>query len=173
MDNNKKSSRSILIVLILLFFSPYSYSQTPIVYKDCYAVWHTDTLVIGNNKANIKLLKKDKYFDILSVENKVHLKAINFESGSSDITIGNLTDSSRYIDVTIDTNPGNNASKGFLKVEVLREFLSIDIKTIFRIYPECPMIAIDYFIKKKLDSIVFTTTESNLLNLHFTGRQIQ
>ena len=141
--------------------------------KDCYAIWNGDTLNIGNSEACIVLIKNNKGLIVKSIENKELNQNIDFQNESYLLTLGNLTDSIIAEDFNSEFVPGNAISFGYLKAEFLTSYSRIDVIRKFRVYPGSPMLACEFFIRKRgSEEIEFVPGETNLVNLHMPGKHL-
>lgn len=160
--------------IIVLFFTVIllnidAYSQESFNTNNCYANWKKDTLVAGNSLIQVKFIKSSKGLSILSFQNSKLQKQINFNSNSSVFTLGELTNLSELISYKAEFIPENPVAYGYLLIELINSYPTLDVKRQIRIYQDSPMIAFDFLVKSKSGKFEFTPEEGELLSIYAKG----
>ena len=134
---------------------------------DCKAVLRNDTLVLENSIIKRTFFWNGGALHSIAIYNKALGEEISGISGADkpDLVIPGITEKPQNGSFRIYTVKANNISSAYLAAEVVVQTGSLSIKRIFRIYPNCPAIACDYYLRGR------ATEWSNILagNNNFTN----
>lgn len=136
---------------------------------DCFARADGDVLIIGN--ACI-----ERTFNLGS--NRLQSQSIqggdvHFVLGGKrpEFVLGDATKRARTIQwraTTIEPTPIEHAH---LRIEVLESYEQVDIKRIYRVYPRCPAIGCDFYVRRTSEAPVeFNSQETVLQSFELPGR---
>ncbi len=113
--------------------------------ENCFAILENDTLRLGNQMIERIYAWQDGDLRSLSLEDKGNSKIWEFKSGIADLRLpGNSFVGIGKI--TMDWEDGDLAGNACMKVSVISAYGSINVKRIFKIYPDCPAIACDVYL---------------------------
>ena len=184
------------VVILSNFFAGTVFSQ----YKDCSSKQIKDTLIIENNLIRRRFLWKNGALVHLDLLNKLTNRLIYGNSGS-EIASFSIPGVNAVVDkISIKTyvvaeTPITNA---YLATEIICQWGELALKRVFRIYPDCPAIACDLFLrgrssewanafksqvsgknemdersKKSNDSALFITDKIGLTGNHWKLRSVE
>jgi alpha-galactosidase len=136
--------------------------------SQCKAVLKNDTLTVENNKIKRTFLWNNGALQSTGIYNKVSGRLItgNTTTGKADVFLPGVNvkpsnGSFRFYNVA-----ANNASYEHVAAEVIVTTGTVTIKRIFRIYPDCPAIVYDYYVKGTAgDWVSYASELENLKNI--------
>lgn len=117
----------------------------------CMAVLHNDTLTLTNDVMSRTYLWNNGDLRSLSLTDKQHHYTWKFNKDKSDAFFPNAGVSAngkfemREIEATAASGP-------YVEAECIAKFAHLDIKRVFRIYPQCPAISCIYYLRGNIQA---------------------
>jgi alpha-galactosidase len=148
-------------LLCVLLFS-LLLTQLSAQWKDCHASLDNDTLVLENSLLQRRMLWRNGGLAHIDLLNKSTGKKITSSSVSpvSDLNIPGLTGAFEKGEFNSYTVAATNATPGYLAAEVITHKAGLIVKRVFRIYPDCPAIACDIYLRGKASGWVSSSMET-------------
>lgn len=135
-----------------------------------YANLNNDTLRIGNNLAGLEFEWNNGNLILLTIINKNENLINRCNTNSTVFRLGNETEIVNKSNFEVETVPSTLVSNEYLEVSVFAEYDKVELKRIFRIYPDSPLIGIDFYLKLKGDQkLQFESDDAELLSLNLYG----
>ncbi len=158
----------ILINLPLLIAQSQSNPQV----KGCYATLENDTLTLGNKVITQKFLWNKGALINISIENKTDNQKIDFtdEKPQELFPVNTELIKSTFRKTVVNET---KISCAYLEAEVHKVYQDYELKTVFRIYPETPAIATDYYLLNKNEKLNFDALQTRLATYSFPSRHLK
>ncbi len=162
------------VLIALIFFTAFSsekvFAQQGFESNGCYAHWKSDTLIVGNKIIEVKFLKSPDGLNIIKFANSELDIETRFSSNSSVFSIGHFTESEQTTQYDVAFIPQNLSTNGYMLIELHSSYELLDVKRQVRVYPNSPLISIDFGVKGKSGKLNFTPENGILLDLHTKGK---
>ena len=120
-------------------------------YLDCTVQWSDSLLVLENSEIKRTFTLKHGDLFTQSLENKQQKRLWEINNTLPDNTYQGVNQEDGRSDITVIQQSADNMSPAHLKVEVTSAYPGLTVKKIFRLYPDCPAIACDFYYKGKID----------------------
>jgi alpha-galactosidase len=114
--------------------------------EGCYASMEDNLLTLGNKRISRIFEWNKGDLKTISITDKKTGQALVMARPQSDVHLGALTDqvkSGQWAKHTVE----NAIANRHLQVEVTAVYEQIDVRRVFRIYPDCAVIACDYYVR--------------------------
>ncbi|MDD4114879.1 MAG: alpha-galactosidase [Massilibacteroides sp.] len=133
-----------IYTILLIIISPFSLLQASI--KSCYAIFDADTLKIGNTLIERKFLWNAGNLQTYSITDKTNNQIWYNQNNIADFFVPKETEAATNGKWSVRDVESSIVS---LHKEVVIEYSigRLDVKRVYRIYPDCPAIAIDTYLK--------------------------
>ncbi len=169
----KKIETSIRILVVFTILIGLNYTQS-IAQSDIpegvYANLKNDTLRMGNSFAGLEFEWNNGNLYLLTINDKDEKLINRFNSNSTVFRIGDETDIVNKSTFEMETISSTLVSNEYLKVTVFTEYDKVELKRIFRIYPDSPLIGMDFYLRLKEDKkLEFELVDAELLRLNLQG----
>ncbi len=165
----KLITKPFFLGILAITFSFVAHPQDLASVESCYFKLEDDQLIIGNDvltrtfKWNGGNLQNKSLTDI---RNNIRF---DFETGEEGFGIFGLTQKVLQADVTQKVVAQTSVIPEHLEVEVYAEYEKIEVKRVFSVYPGCPAIASNFYVRLKTnEDIQFDTAEAKLESFRFT-----
>lgn len=140
-----------LSLLFYAFFSIAFSNPSWAQLSECRAELRNDTLILENNKIKRSFIWKNGDLQSISIENKVTHSTIEgkLAADKPDLFLSGVKAEPRKGDFRVYPVASTNSSYSHLAAEIIVHFGTIEVKRIFKIYPNCPAISCDYYLRGK------------------------
>lgn len=166
----------LLFTALILTISAGCYARTEMINpaieatEACYAKLENNILAIGNDQIQRQFEFNNGELKSISLQDLATGTELITKHRRPDIRIGKLTGKP----ISADWEKSiveDSVTPPHLQVEVITVYEKIDLKRIFRIYPNCSVIGCDYYVKAKSDDIPgFSSAETTLQMLRPQGK---
>ncbi len=116
-------------------------------YMDCNAFIQNDTLVMQNSRIRRSFVWNNGHLMTVSLQDRLNRTKWRSGSLAPDCFWPGVPDSSEQGTLQLAVEPATPRLSARLQVTVIAEFGAFSVKRIFRIYPDCPAIGCDYYLK--------------------------
>ena len=159
-----------LFFVILFTISPIFCSAT---IKDCYAKLNDSTLTIGNSQIERNFQWNDGQLITINILNKQNGKSWINQNKTTDFLIPGISGNVENAKWSSSIKQESPISPAHLEVVIDYNIEQLQIKRVFRIYPDCPAIGTDTYLKAS--SIVNWDTKQNAIidQLSLSGKHWQ
>ena len=142
-------------------------SAAPIA-AGCYARLDDGLLAIGNRRIRREFLWNDGNLISLTIGDVPRGEVIVFEKPGPDFQFGDLTKKpvSGLWSSQVVASP---ISAAHLEVEVITSYESLQLRRVFRVYPDCSAIGCDYYLRARTSGLPTGAVESTLQRLALPG----
>ncbi len=131
----------------------------------CYASLEDGLLTLGNSRISRVFEWNQGDLKTVSMTDKKNSRTLAMQRQPSDMRVGALTGqvkSGRWAKRVVE----NAIAHRHLRVEVTTLYEQIDVQRVFRIYPDCPVIACDFYVRAHKGEVpVFEPDETVLQTL--------
>ncbi|QDK81971.1 alpha-galactosidase [Spirosoma sp. KCTC 42546] len=134
-----------LLFIFFWFICLTSQSQSDL--SNCQAIRKGDTLILGNSLIQRTYLFHNGNLSSLSITDKRTGKTWGLASKGVDFALPAKTGDPARGEFTVKTLAETPSTPAHLEAEVLVALGTVWVKRVFRIYPNCPAIACDYYLK--------------------------
>ena len=142
-------------------------------WKDCYASLNDSTLTIGNSRVCQVFAWNKGDLKTVSLEDVQAGKKLVMQNPRSDIALGKTLGKVQSAQWKSDIVAGTVVSP-HLEVEVTASFPHLEVRRVFRIYPECPAIGCDYYLRARNGEVpAFESKDAVLQHLGLPGAHWQ
>ncbi|WP_159454480.1 alpha-galactosidase [Chitinophaga ginsengisegetis] len=151
-------TRRLILLPVLLFSKPIvnnSFAQDKTRFEDCSVLLVSDTLTIGNSKIERRFLWNNGNLISLDITNRQTGRRTVFGNRDTDFSLPgkmHARDGAGSLETKIGREEDFRERR--LEAIVLTKVNDLEVKRVFRIYPETPAIACDYYFKGTMDSTV-------------------
>ena len=159
-----------VLMLLTVLTMDKAFAQQRFESNGCYAHWKSDTLTVGNKMIEVKFLKSPAGLNIIEFTNSKLGIETRFSSNSSVFSIGRFTESEQTPQYEVAFIPQNPVTNGYMLVELLSSYELLDVRRQIRLYPDSPLISLDFGVKGKSGKLAFTPESGILLDLHTKGK---
>lgn len=139
------------IMLVPLAFNSFAKEKKSDILKQCSAKLENNILVLENNLISRSYKWNDGNLISLNLKDKKNNFIWNFNNKLSDCFFPNANVKANIAKLKITKSLATTMSAAFLKVDVTYKLGELEIKRTFRIYPDCPAIACDYYLRGNAD----------------------
>ena len=142
------SARAVLLVgFVLLTTLPTAEAQadTAATLDDCFARAEGDTLVLGNSAVQRTFSLRGR-FQPKSIT--VGEATFDVSSNRPDFSLGEPTKKPVRIEWNASTVVETPIATARLQVEVVETYEQVEVKRVFRLYPGCPAIGCDFYVRR-------------------------
>ncbi len=145
-------------------------AQAPLT--TCRAELQDDTLRLGNSRMERVFLFNKGQLQTVAIIDKLKKRRWDLPARQPDFYAPAVASSSAG-SFTSKIVPATATTPAYLKAEVITQLGELFLKRIFRIYPDCPAIACDYYVKGRLPESGRTaeSTAYDLRNIESTAAQ--
>jgi hypothetical protein len=119
-------------------------------YLDCLAYLQNDTLVVQNSRIRRSFVWNSGHLMTVSLQDRLNRTEWPSCSLAPDCFWPGAAGAASHGALLLAVKPATPRLAACLEVTVTAVFDSFSVKRIFRIYPDCPAIACDYYIKGEL-----------------------
>lgn len=134
-----------LLVIIGFVLAGNSRGQADL--SSCRAIQRGDTLILGNSLIQRTYLFQGGTLSSLSVEDKRSGKRWALANKTPDFVLPAKTGDPTNGQFSVKTVAATSRTPAHLEAEVVVSLGTLWVKRVFRIYPDCPAIACDYYLK--------------------------
>ncbi len=149
-----KNKTKFMLLSTLIFFS-FGFDQTAAsktfdVLQDCSAKLENDTLTLENNLIKRQYKWNDGNLISLSIEDKQAQYTWTLDNKAPDFLspFTGKTEHNGHFQIT--EHPSTSMAPAHLQADVIFKSGGLEVKRTFRIYPNCPAIACDYYLRGEL-----------------------
>lgn len=140
-----------LVVLFYMLALNPLYSQHQKKYRDCSVQWNDSTLILENSHIGRTFHREKGYLVTRSMTNKQNRRVWETTGTTADDTYPGVPSDPSTSSVRVTQQPISDTAPAHLQVEVISHYSGLSVKRIFRLYPDCPAIACDFYYKGKPD----------------------
>lgn len=137
--------RKLFLLFCLCLYTSFSFGGD----KEGYAHLQNDTLYIGNNKIERSFLWNNGNLVTISITDKENKKVWKNNAKSADFYVPGQSDKNMKLGSWNIKRISTPVSDPYSEVSVEYSLENLSIKRVFRIYDDCPVIAIDTYLKGK------------------------
>ncbi len=137
----------VLTWVLLSLISFLSTAQSSLI--SCRAELQGDTLRLGNSRIERVFLFNKGQLQTVAVIDKMKKRRWTLLERQPDFYAPGIRSSSGG-SFTSEMVPATATTPAYLKAEIITQLGELSLKRIFRIYPDCPAIACDYYVKGRL-----------------------
>lgn len=121
-------------------------------FLDCSATLQNDTLLIENSRIQRTWLWNRGDLQSLQIKDVISAASWDFNPIQPDCYLPGTGSPIAAGELEIVPLAESTTEPAHLQVRVITHFPGLDVKRIFRVYPDCPAIACDFFLKGRVDS---------------------
>ncbi|MDP4240840.1 MAG: hypothetical protein Q8904_15360, partial [Bacteroidota bacterium] len=118
----------------------------------CAARLEGDSLILETSRMKRCFIWNNGNIKTFSVENKESKSVWVCNAKNPDISFPGVTGQGENGSLTVKNIPGGSAISSHLEATVNCRIGSIEVKRVFRLYPDCPAIACDLFLRGKANT---------------------
>ena len=137
--------------------------------EDCYFRSNNGELVIGNSQIERTFVITDNSLRTASIRGDD--VQFTFSRRRPDLSLDSATNGSKHIEweeAIVESTPITFAH---LRLEVVESYSQVDVKRIFRVYPNCPAVGCDLYVRRTADAVPeFDPQKTILQALGLPGR---
>ena len=134
------------IGLLLLIASPLRAQQTH-TYRDCTVQWSDTSLTLENSRIRRVFSRKDGNLLTRTLTDKPRNHTWRIDNPGPDDAHPGLSPQTGRSEIKATTQPADNLTPAYLRVEITTHYPALQVKKVFRLYPETPALATDLFYK--------------------------
>lgn len=131
----------------VILLSRTSYAQQRETFRDCTVQWTDSSLTLENSRIRRIFSRKDGHLLTRSLTDKSRPQTWRIDNPTPDDAYPSLTSQPGSSEIKTTPQPADNLSPAYLRVEVTANYAGMQIKKVFRLYPETPAIAMDIYFK--------------------------
>lgn len=120
--------------------------------QGCYASLENDVLTLGNERIRRTFAWNNGNLISQAIADVAADQELTFEDKRVDFSLGELTKKARSAEWTSRVVK-NSTTPPQLQVEIVTSFDAIDVRRVFRIYPNCSAIGCDYYLRVRNDAV--------------------
>ena len=137
--------------------------------EGCYATLENDVLVIGNTRIRREFRWNKGHLISTSITDVATNRVLELEKQRPDFALGKLTDDVQSGSWTARTVESSIAPRQ-LQIEVTTSYETVDVRRVFRVYPDCPAIGCEYYVRTKSTPVpAFAPKDTMLQSLRLPG----
>lgn len=140
-------------MLISFGFNNQTKSIKSEILKACSAKLENDVLILENNLICRRYHWNQGNLISLSLEDKQAHFTWKLKNKLPDCVFPNVELKATNCQLDVSESPATAMTPAYLKADVTITLDELEIKRSFRIYPDCPAIACDYYLRGKVDSL--------------------
>ncbi len=143
----------IALALVSLFLaSPPLRAQQQTTYLDCSVQWNDSLLVLENSRIRRTFYRNGGNLVTKSLTDKRANHVWAIENKSPDAAYPGLTAGASNAGLQVVRQPASPLAPAHLEVSLTCRWGSLEVKRIFRLYPDCPAIASDFYYRGQADA---------------------
>lgn len=141
-----RTKLSFLLLIYSMLFAQPACAQL----SECRAVLKNDTLVLENSKISRSFLWNNGNLQSISIHNKINNRLIIGSSGAKgDVVFPGVVESVQGGRLKVYNVAATASRYACTVAEVVMQVGALEVKRVFRLYPDCPAIACDYYLRGK------------------------
>ncbi len=146
--------RSGLLALTCMLLIPLSHvsAQQKKTYQDCSVQWSDSLLVLENSRISRTFYRQQGNLLTRSLKDKQNRQTWTINNTSPDTSYPGVAAAANTSDIQVRQQPATPLTPAHLQVEVMSQYPNLAVKRIFRLYPDCPAIACDFYYQGSVDT---------------------
>ena len=155
-----------IITLTTGFVGP---ARAETTFEDCYFRSNNGELVIGNSQIERRFVVVDNSLRTASIRGDD--VQFTFSRRRADLSLDSATKGSKHIEWEETIVESTPIAFAHLRLEVVESYAQVDVKRAFRVYPNCPAIGCDLYVRRTADAVPeFDPQKTVLQALGLAGR---
>lgn len=139
-------------------------ARADVTLEDCHVRSDENRLVMGNSLIERAFRVDGERLKTMSIRGgDAH---IAFSGKRPDVSLDVATKNPKGVDWKVTTVEPTPIAFAHLQVHVLESYAQVDVKRVYRIYPKCPAIGCDVYVRRTSEGAVEFDPEKTILQSH-------